>query len=410
MLGAALALGLGVALLEGYVYGVVPVVPGALFLPSAQPLEAVLFVLTGASLLALATRVRRLQEVCAALAAVLATLLLAEYVFGLYLPLDWLLFADQVGRLDPVFPGRPAPMSCVGFLGLSLLLLVNPDTPAGPRRWYSALLVATTIIPLLAIAGHLGNVPELYGLSPVSGIGLHTALGLLALAVGIASSTHRIALVHLVTSDEPGTALLRRLLPLAVLLPILFAVGSIQALRLGFYQVHIGLTVFVSLFIGSSLWAAFRAAGVARRVAAERRGADHAQARLELRNRLLEADAAAQAALQQSEEHTRELLDILSHTPVTARGLDGRIRFWSAGAERLYGWSAAEAMRAAADDLLQTELPVTQREVEAALLERGEWLAELTRRTRDGDQPAHRDPLDPASGRGRPAGRRHRGG
>ena len=384
MLAAALALGLGVALLEGYVYGFVPRVPGALFLPPAQPLEAVLFVLCGAALLALATRARRLREVCAALALLLAGLLLAEYVFAVDLPLDWLLFADQIGRLAHVFPGRPAPMSCAGFLGISTLLLAGPATQTVSRKWYAALLVATTIIPLLAIAGHVGNVPELYGLSPASGIGLHTAIGLLTLAIGIASSTHRAALVDLVTSHEPGTVLLRRLLPLAVLLPILFAVGSIQALRLGFYQVHVGLTIFVSLFIGISLWAAFRAAGVARRVEAERRAADQAQARLELRNRLLEAEAAAQVALQESEEHTRELLDILSHTPVTARGLDGRIRFWSAGAERLYGWSSADAIRAGTEDLLQTELPVSQHEVEETLLERGEWLAELTRRTRDG--------------------------
>ena len=384
MLAAALALGLGVALLEGYVYGFVPLVPSALFMPPAQPLEAVLFVLTGASLLALATRARRLREVCAALATTLAALLLAEYVFAIDLPVDWLLFADQVGQLAHVFPGRPAPMSCAGFLGLSLLLLAIPGADTPPRTGYSALLVATTIIPLLAIAGHLGDVPELYGLSPVTGIGLHTAIGLLALAIGIASSTHRAALVDLVTSREPGTVLLRRLLPLAIVLPILFAVGSIQALRLGFYQVHVGLTIYVSLFIGISLWGAFRAAEVARRLEAGRRTADQAQARLELRNRLLEAEAAAQAALQESEEHTRELLDILSHTPVTARGLDGRIRFWSTGAERLYGWSSEEAIRAGADDLLYTELPVPQREVEAALLERGEWLAELKRRTRDG--------------------------
>ncbi|MDQ3136286.1 MAG: PAS domain S-box protein, partial [Gemmatimonadota bacterium] len=177
---------------------------------------------------------------------------------------------------------------------------------------------------------------------------------------------------------------LRRLLPLAVLLPILFAVGSVQALRLGFYQVHVGLAVYVSLFIGVSFWAAFRGADVARRVESERRAADQAQAALELRNRLLEAAAAARTALQQSEEQTRQLLDLLSHTPVAARGLDGRIRFWSAGAERLYGWTSDQVIQAGTRDLLGTELPVPRRDAEAELLERGEWLAELKRRTRDG--------------------------
>ena len=135
VIAAGLSLGLGVALLEGYVYGYVPLVPGALFLPPAQPLEAVLFVLAGAALMAMATRARRLREICAALAGVLAALLLAEYVFAVDLPLDWLLFADQISRLAHVFPGRPAPMSCAGFLGLSVLLLLSPGTGPTPRRW-----------------------------------------------------------------------------------------------------------------------------------------------------------------------------------------------------------------------------------------------------------------------------------
>ncbi len=382
VLSAALAIGLGVALLQGYVFGIVPLVPTALFLPPAQPLDAVLFVLTGVALLALRTGAGRLRETAAGLAAGLAALLLAEYLFRIDLRLDSLLFADQVSRLARIFPGRPAPLSCAGFLLLNLLLLA--DTGRKRRRWSGAMLLAAVIIPVLALAGHIAGVPELYGLRPGSGLALHGAIGLLLLSAGVAAATRGRALVDLLVSHEPGTVLLRRLLPLAVALPILFAVGSVQALRLGFYQVHAGLTAFVSLFIGISLWAAFRAADVARRVEAVRRAGDQAQAELELRNRLLEADAVGQAALRKSEKHTRELLDILSHTPVTARGLDGRTRFWSAGAARLYGWSSDQAMKSDAYALLRTELPVPRREAEAALLERGEWLAEITRRTRGG--------------------------
>ena len=381
---AALAIGLGVALLQGYVFGLVPLIPTAVFLPPAQPLDAVLFVLTGAALLALRIGADRLRRVSAALAVALAALLLAEYLLRIRIPLDLLLFPDQVRQLARIFPGRPAPLACIAFLLLGLLLFADPPSDARPRRWHGAMLLAAAVVPLLAIAGHLGGVPELYGLVPGSGVAIHAALGLLLLAVGLAAATHQRTLVDLLVSPEPGTVLLRRLLPLAVALPILFAVGSIQALRLGFYQVHAGLTAFVALFIGISLVAALRSAGIARRMEAERQAADRAQAELALRNRLLEAEAAAKTALQESEEHTRELLDILSHTPVTARGLDGVIRFWSAGAERLYGWTSDEVRKAGPRDLLHTVLPVPRREAEAAVLERGEWLAEVTRRTRDG--------------------------
>jgi PAS domain S-box-containing protein len=384
VVAAALAIGLGVALLQGYLLGVVPLAPTALFLPPAQPLDAVLFVLVGTALLALPLGARRLRQTCALSAASLAAVLLAEYLIRADLGVDSLLFGEQLDSLVRVFPGRPAPLACAAFFLLGLLLLAAPIPRSRPSRWYGALVFAAAIPPVLAMAGHLGGVPELYGLLPGSGIGLHAAIALLLLTVGIAAATHQAELVNLLLSQEPGTVLLRRLLPLAVLLPILFAVGSVQALRLGFYQVHVGLALYVGLFIGVSVWAVFQGAGVARRVESQRRVADQAKAELELKNRLLEAEAAAQAALQRSEEDTRQLLGILSHTPVTARGLDGRIRFWSLGAERLYGWPTAEAMKSGTRDLLRTELPVPRREAEAALLERGEWLAEITRRTRDG--------------------------
>ena len=54
---------------------------------------------------------------------------------------------------------------------------------------------------------------------------------------------------------------------------------------------------------------------------------------------------AAGAAAREGERQTRELLEILTHAPVLARGLDGRIRFWSDGAARLYGWSAERGDR-----------------------------------------------------------------
>jgi len=400
VVAGAIAMGLGAVLLQAYVFAVVPVVPTALFLPLAQPLDAVLFVLAGTSLVSLHIRADRLRKASAGLATALAAVLLAEYLFRIDVGVDGLLFAGQVGDLVPAFPGRPAPLSCAGFLLLGLLLLFPPRQGAPARRWYSAVLMVAVVVPVLAIAGHLGGVPELYGLVPGSGVALYAAIGLLVLAAGVSAATHESALVNVLVSNEPGTVLLRRLLPVALVLPILFTVGSVQALRLGFYQVHVGLALYVTIFIAISVWAVFRAADVARRVEAQRRAAERAQADLALRNRLLEAQAAAQVALRASEEHTRELLDILSHTPVTARGLDRRIRFWSAGAERLYGWSSDEAIQAGKRDLLETELPVPLREAESAVLEQGEWLGEVTRRTRDGATLLiathwilHRDPV-----------------
>ncbi|MBA3554050.1 MAG: PAS domain S-box protein, partial [Gemmatimonadales bacterium] len=171
-----------------------------------------------------------------------------------------------------------------------------------------------------------------------------------------------------------------------VLLPLLFTAGSIHALRLGIYQIHIGLSLYVALFIGLSLVTAYSVARIVRQADAERAAADRATAELALTERLLLAEEGAGAAMKDSERRTRELLDVLGHAAISARGLDGRIRFWSAGAERLYGWSADEAVGREVHELLPTESAVAVREALAELVVQGEWHGELSRRARDGSR------------------------
>ena len=60
IVAALVAIAFGVAVVQGYVFGVEPLVLLAPFLPPTQPLVAVLFVLTGVSLLSLRTGLVRL--------------------------------------------------------------------------------------------------------------------------------------------------------------------------------------------------------------------------------------------------------------------------------------------------------------------------------------------------------------
>ncbi len=92
----------------------------------------------------------------------------------------------------------------------------------------------------------------------------------------------------------------------------------------------------------------------------------------------------AEAELRDREERFRELLDTLDLAPVFIRKLDGTIRFWSKGCERLYLWSAKEALGRRSDDLLQTRFPVPLADIEAVLDRDGAWEGELVHRRRDG--------------------------
>ncbi len=384
ILGAAAAVLFGIAVLTGYAAGLGPLLPFRPFRPPTQPLVAVMLGLLGMSLVSNRLGRPRLQYAAAAPVALLAAAVLVEYGLGVSLGIDTLLFRDALVRPARVFPGRPEPIAATTLLLLAGLLL-----PAGRRETRShparaAAAAGALALPCIPLVGHVFGVTQLYALTVGVATSLPSAVVHLLLAAGVVAAAEEPAARRLLAGTDPATVALRRVLPLAVLLPLLFGAASILASRAGIYQTHPGLTGHVALFIAISIAIAFWSARIVRQAHAARRAAYRAYAELALRERLVAAETAAGHALRESERRMRQLLDVMSHAPIFARGLDGRIRFWSAGAERLYGWTTAQAVGAIAHDLLRTDYPILPREAEAALLEAGEWRAELTRRARDG--------------------------
>jgi PAS domain S-box-containing protein len=80
-------------------------------------------------------------------------------------------------------------------------------------------------------------------------------------------------------------------------------------------------------------------------------------------------------------------LDILAQLPdpVIAIDLQGLVLFWNEAAERLYGWTAEEAIGASANDLLKTRSNQPLEPIIDSLLRDGRWEGELTRIRRTGE-------------------------
>ena len=68
---------------------------------------------------------------------------------------------------------------------------------------------------------------------------------------------------------------------------------------------------------------------------------------------------------------------------ISVRDLDNRITFWSKGAERIYGWSAAEAIGSRWFELLSIDQPAFEAALEVVLRE-GEWSGENERTSASG--------------------------
>ena len=83
------------------------------------------------------------------------------------------------------------------------------------------------------------------------------------------------------------------------------------------------------------------------------------------------------------DEHA-DLLD-LAQDAIFVRDFQTRaVRYWNRGAERLYGWSAAEAIGQVSDRLLTTHFPQPLDSIQSTLETTGAWEGELVHTARDG--------------------------
>ncbi len=129
----------------------------------------------------------------------------------------------------------------------------------------------------------------------------------------------------LLLRDDIGAALLRRLLPVAVLAPLALGLLVERGERLGLYDADVadGITaIAVVVVFAALLW---RAAGNLS-VSAKRR-------------------ARTMAALSASEERLSHYAELVEHAPVLVRDGQDRIVVWNRGMERLYGYSTRDRAR-----------------------------------------------------------------
>jgi len=78
-----------------------------------------------------------------------------------------------------------------------------------------------------------------------------------------------------------------------------------------------------------------------------------------------------------------ELLE-LAHDAIIVRDVDGVILYWNGGAQKTYGWTAAEACGNVTHQFLKTEFPEPLDQLYERLFKFGSWEGELVHWTREG--------------------------
>jgi PAS domain S-box-containing protein len=93
-----------------------------------------------------------------------------------------------------------------------------------------------------------------------------------------------------------------------------------------------------------------------------------------------------EAATRQAHERLQEQAAVLELAPVLVRDMESRIVLWTKGAERLYGFSKAEALGRVSHELFQTRFAQGKAHVDEMLRSLGQWEGELVHRKSNGER------------------------
>ncbi len=256
-------------------------------------------------------------RMCAVAAALLGGLTLAEYLFGLDLRIDEMLFAQPLGPHDAA-AGRMSRATALSFVLLGVALALSG---ASKRVWVVLRSYFVTVVAAVAgaaLVGYLYDAQTLFAFVPFESMAVHTALAFLALALGFHAARPQGALQLLLAREDVGGMALRWLLPAALTVPVVIGWLALQGQRADWYGAAMALALACVGMSGALLALLFPLARALGRAGAKRKHA-------------LEA-------LRETEERFRRLADAMPQVVWTARP-DGSVDYFNQRADELDGLS-----------------------------------------------------------------------
>ncbi|MDP0497484.1 MAG: PAS domain S-box protein [Verrucomicrobiota bacterium JB024] len=285
---------------------------------------ALCFVLSALALLTIARK--RWPEagmVLAGLSLVIALATLVEYWLGLELRIDELVVVDPDTAPED-FPGRmsQATAFCFAMLDCSLLLLMTKKERLVLPAQITALVAF--LGGMIGVNGYLLEVSALYNFFWFSSMAVHTSLLFVLLGAGVLLARPDRGLSSIFTSKLMGGRFSRRLMPVALLLPMALGWLLLEGAQADLYPplmiVDLFAVIMMLILCGVILYQ-----GVNLNLAHQKL--------IRQTDRLIAAEQenALYAAVVSS-----------SDAAIVSESTDGKILTWNASAERIYGYTAEE--------------------------------------------------------------------
>ncbi len=292
-------------------------------LASMKANTALAFVFSGAALWIPRTnpRAHRVAHISAAIVALTGILTLAQYLLDLDLHIDLLLFEQAAEAEKIIFPGRMSHATALNFflLGVALLFLEYRR-----HHWLAEVFTFPVLVSSgVALIGYVYGVASLYRIGAYPTMAAHTATTFAVLSIGILFVRADSGLMSIVMSDSPGGTMARRLLPAAIVIPVLIGWLWLKGQQIGLYETDFGLTIFalsnIIIFAALIWWNS----GLLYQ--------------MDLRHKR------AAEALQENEARMRAVLNS-ALSAVLVIDAKGKIIDWNPRAEKIFGWKRHEAL------------------------------------------------------------------
>jgi PAS domain S-box-containing protein len=274
----------------------------------------------------------RMAGIAALLLIGIGLLVLVRYA------LAWDVYLDQFS-LGPLpytqngdLPPRMAPSTAVAFCFLGLTLLFS--------LFRTTALVHQTLAIFVIVIGWLGLSRFVFGgeaLVPFVNVAAHASIVFILIGAGALTLRTDAGVARLLASEGVGGSMARRLLPVAILVPLLAGALALRFEHSG----RLGYETSVSVFAltGVIAFAAFVLINAARGERADN-----------LRRQ-------AERALRLSEERNQLIVETALDAVITINKA-GLITGWNTQAERIFGWTRSEAMER---DLAELIIPEANR-------------------------------------------------
>jgi signal transduction histidine kinase len=305
---SGLSIVVGAAVLLGWLTGVSELASLSPNWVTMKANTAICFILAGVSLLLLRERqtdvlCRRVGQLFAVFVIVLSILVLLEWYLELDFGIDQMLVKESPNAAATSVPGRMSMPSAVNFILIEIAVLALPWRTRRGLQVSPVLATLVALSGLFVCTGYLYGVKSYYAFSPFTSMALTTAVLFIALAVGVLSARPDPGPVRLLIADGAASQMAWRLLPVAVVVPMLIGWLQVKGEECKLFGEEMGGALFGTAIVLVFFILIWRTAVRLERSDAERRQADAS---------LREMETARQVAVD-ADRVTREFVASMSH-------------------------------------------------------------------------------------------------